>query len=467
METMDNYKKSDDVEADFWDLLYSFCRKWKQALAAALAGALLLGGYGYLKNRMVSQVPARQDLQEADLTKEESSNVAEAVRLKNEIDGLEEYVENSILMQTDAYRKERVVLLYCIDGASIQELPKIAECYSSFLMYGKAADAVKKHNRVFEDIKAVYLTELISVWEAAEAQKQVILENPQNFAAQKLLYIEVTGEDAGMAEQLAKALQSSMKEYARSVKKTCGVHNLTLLNDAYSTKIDSTLQSQQREKRELLKSQRINLNSLTSTLNAQQLQAYENETGIRSEDKSEIEKEAVSKNVSLKYIILGFSGGIFIYGCIFAAIYLLKGVVRSEREFKAYYRIPYYGRCVLKKTQPHSVKTEDDLKRIVGRIGLACRKRGIEKLCLLAEFTPSIQEKEMLASMTEKLQETKLELRDVSFKDISQYDLLEDNLAVIAVCKIGKTSYSMLNNAIEFYLENDIRMMGAVLLDCR
>ena len=31
MEKMNDYKKSDDIEADFLDLLYSFCRKWKQA----------------------------------------------------------------------------------------------------------------------------------------------------------------------------------------------------------------------------------------------------------------------------------------------------------------------------------------------------------------------------------------------------------------------------------------------------
>ncbi len=468
MEKMNDYKKSDDIEADFLDLLYSFCRKWKQAAVFAIAGTLLLGGYSYLKNR-TADTSAETVSQEKELTKEERSSVTEAVRIKTEIDGLEEYLEHSVLMQADAYSKEHVVLLYCIDGASIQELPKIAESYLSFLRYGKAAEAVIKENKKFDSIKAPYLTELISVWEAAEAQRQVILENPDAFKTQKLLYIEVTGKDAEMADQLAEAIQISLKEYASSVKKSCGNHILTLLDDTHSIRTDSTLQAQQREKRDLLKSQQANLNVLVSTLNEEQKQVYEKEAQPDQEEESAEADKPAAIQISFKYIILGCCGGIFIYGCMFACSYLLKGVIRSEQEFKSYYRIPFYGKLKLKASMSTPVNGEDSVRQMLARISLACKKQKVNKLYLLTEFTPGIQETEFLKYLTDQLKDQGIQAAagESLSKGSSQWELPEHDFAVAAVCKIGATSYSVLNNAIEFYLENDVPVIGAVLLDIR
>ena len=51
--------------------------------------------------------------------------------------------------------------------------------------------------------------------------------------------------------------------------------------------------------------------------------------------------------------------------------------------------------------------------------------------------------------------------------DISQWNMLEEAGTVLLVCSIGETTYPMVNHAMEFYCENDIDVMGAVLFDAR
>lgn len=473
MDRTDSYKKTEDLEIDLIDMVRSFCRKWKQIMACALAGMVLLGGYGYLKNRN-ADVTGEEVIEETELTDEERLGVAEAVQLKKENDEIEEYVKSSILMQADAYHKDSVILQYCIHATDIHTLPKAVESYSAFLTYGQAAEAVQKDSS-FRSIKTLYLAELISSWQTADSQNGMIIDRSQDREAEKILYVEVTGKDEKMAQQLAQAVKKSLEEYTPSVKKTCGSHRLTLLNEIKRTRADSTLLSQQREKRELLKTGRANLKAMTDGLSKMQKMAYVEETGTEKEEEPEIITGSDMGSV-LKYIIFGLCAGVFAYGCVFVCLYLLRNAIRSENEFQSYYKVPLYGSMSVKKTAGRGkasvsgrVGDETGLEQMLGRIRLACKKQGIEKLCLAAEFSAGTKEQAVLESISKQLQDWGIHavMGKVPDSDISQWDMLEEAGTVLLVCSIGETTYSMVNHAMEFYLENDFGVMGAVLLDGR
>lgn len=473
MDRTDSYKKTEDLEIDLIDMVRSFCRKWKQIMACALAGMVLLGGYGYLKNRN-ADVAEEEVIEETELTDEERLGVAEAVQLKKENDEIEEYVENSILMQADAYHRDSVILQYCIRATDIHTLPKAVESYSAFLTYGQAAVAIQKDSS-FRSIKALYLAELISAWQAADSQNGIIIDRSQDREAEKILYVEVTGKDEKMAQQLAQAVKKSLEEYTPSVKKTCGSHRLTLLNEIKRTRADSTLLAQQREKRELLKTGRANLKAMTDGLSKMQKMAYVEETGIEKEEEPEIITDTGMGSV-LKYIIFGLCAGVFAYGCVFVCLYLLRNAIRSENEFQSYYKVPLYGSMSVKKTAGRGKTAvsgragdETGLAQMLGRIRLACKKQGIEKLCLAAEFSAGSKEQAVLEGISKQLKDWGIYavMGKVPDSDISQWDMLEETGTVLLVCSIGETTYPMVDHAMEFYLENDIGVMGAVLLDGR
>ena len=112
-----SWKRTEDIEIDFMNLLHRFLGQWKQILACALVFAVAGAGFGYVKNRSSTGVSEAVTAEETELTETELQNVKDAAALEAEIRGLEEYMGNSILMQIDPYNKHMVILLYSIDHA--------------------------------------------------------------------------------------------------------------------------------------------------------------------------------------------------------------------------------------------------------------------------------------------------------------------------------------------------------------
>lgn len=131
----DDWKKTDDIEIDLADLLKQLCMQWKQILLCALAFAVLAGGYGYVKNKSTAKVQNTDAVQDIELTPEEEQGVQSAVQLYRETAGLEQYLENSLLMRTDPYHKHKIYLLYSIEQAEWREVQKITESYLSFALH--------------------------------------------------------------------------------------------------------------------------------------------------------------------------------------------------------------------------------------------------------------------------------------------------------------------------------------------
>ena len=146
MESQYSWKRTEDTEIDLTDLLYRFCVQWKRIAVCALAFALVFGGAGWLKSRGAISESEFITEEETTLTESEEQAVEDAVRLNREISGLEEYLDNSVLMQLDSYHRVRYVMLYSIKCEEKMELPGIVESYLNFVSNGGAADALKEQD---------------------------------------------------------------------------------------------------------------------------------------------------------------------------------------------------------------------------------------------------------------------------------------------------------------------------------
>ena len=149
----------------------------------------------------------------------------------------------------------------------------------------------------------------------------------------------------------------------------------------------------------------------------------------------------------------------------------MRNTVRSESEFQSYYNVPLYGSVSARKTagKTGQDKAGNRLEQTLGRIRLACKKQGIEKLCLAAEFSAGTKEQAVLEHILQQFQDWGIHavIGKEPDSDISQWNMLEEAGTVLLVCSIGETTYPMVNHAMEFYCENDIDVMGAVLFDAR
>lgn len=469
-----SWKKTEEVEINLIDLLQKLCRQWKQIAVCAVIFACLLGGYRYIKDRSAaSTTGADTAAEEIVLTKDEQQRVNGAVELSEEIAATEKYLDESILMNVDPYHKDRVLLLYSIDDATKSTKQKIVESYLTFLTAGGAIEAIQKTDSERWDINKSYLSELISAYQRTDSSYQIVLEDT---TAETLFYVDVTGKDDEMAEELAQAIQDAIEGYHDVVKETAGKHTLTLVSSEQGVKSDSSLATQQHDKNYQLSTNLASLKVLTDSFSEQQNLVYEELLTEDDAEGTEQQKEVVSTGISKKWVALGFVGGIFVYCCIFACFYLLRDTVKSMEELKAHYNFPIYGGIILKKGTKGTGEDlagnqkdqyEREKAQLLNRIRLACQNQKLSKICIATDFSLNEQEKSFVESASKQLKEWGIDiiLGENVTGNVSIWDALTEVGNVLMIYKLGTTTHQMIDEEMSFYTENNLEVIGAMTIE--
>ncbi len=468
------WKRTQELEVDLTDLMRKLCGKWKQAAACALACAVALGGCGWLK-AAGSKEAERLDSQEGlELTVEEERAVLDAVQLAKENSSLEAYLDHSVLMQVDAYHKEKFLMLYSIDHAKRQELPKITESYLNFIGNGGAAADLKKAGGSWAKVDRSYLAELITAYQKTYSSPyQVVVDGPadSSLLSESLFYVEVTGKDAESAQQMSLDMQKVLEGYSAKVKKQAGSHKLALVSCVESVAIDSGLQAQQHDKKAQLSANQANLEAMTGAFTKAQMVQYRDAADVEAkEEETEDIGGSAGFGTVIKYMVLGFAAGIFLYGGMFVCRYLFSDLVKSAEEMKRLYVFPFYGDipmqgCGAKGSAKKSGKRMPAVQQgqLLMRIRLFCKAHGITSFYAVSDFSFEGQEKKCLESIAEQLKGSGVDMAIVENMgmDTAMWDGLVETGNVLVVCRFGTTTHRMVDDAMGFYLESGISVMGA------
>lgn len=496
MEGNRSWRRTEGIQIDFSNLTCRLRQQWKRMAVCALIFAVLAGGYSYLADTGSSAgseaeqlttvdeeetvAPVTDTVQEVKTKEEQIQGVVDAVYLTQEIERLEEYMDCSILMQVDPYHKNHVILLYSIENAPERSVQKITESYLSYLANGGAADALQKADQEWSAVESSYLAEMFNV-----SQK------PGGTDMEILLSVEVTGKDAAMAGKLASSIQGALKDYSRTVRELCGSHTLSLVSNEAGERLDAALLAQQREKHTQQTANRTGLKMLLDGFDEEQKKMYqmqnaEDYQADACESWAEI-KESIAaesqmqgdppaavaddglpeeetagtdavqqRGISVLYVLLGFLGGIFTYSMIYAVWYVAQGTIKSAREFRLYYAIPFYGS--VSTGQLHRKNSD-----LLNRIRLFCMKHHINEILLAAEFTASPEEKDVMQELICQMQECGIHalFTEKADTDPSIWETLPKDPAVLLLCGIDRTAYQRVDEVMEFYLENNVRVLGA------
>ncbi len=485
------WKRTEEIEIDLLDLLRRLCMQWKQIAACALVFAVMAVGFGWIKNRNSADISEPVTAKEAELSETEGQQVADALRLKGEISGLEEYMENSVLMQADPYHKARYIMLYRVDQAKQQELAGITEGFLNYIANGGAAEILAQHSDRWKMDKS-YMAERVSAYPKTYSFSSPIVTDGRiddRESMESLFYVEVTGKNAREAKQLAIDMQKVLEQYCSKWKEKAGSHRLTLLNCMESIVADSGLMSQQNDKRTKLSSDKLNLKAMTDAFTQEQMAVYQDAAGEEDDKEKKhsdgILQENVSENnlkSSIKYMLLGLFAGIFLYSCIYMCGYVFQNKVKSIDEIKERYTFPVYGGICLSGESGNSSRiltkastgkfavsgtwqdgygcTEE---QILSRIRIACKKQEVNRLYAVSDFLLGPQEKECLERMAGKLQNMGIDIsvEENIYADTELWDKLAETGNVLMVFRMGTTTHQMIDNVMGFYNENGIHVIGA------
>lgn len=471
-ENNSSWKKTDEVEINLIDLLKKLCRQWKAVVVCAIVFAALIGGYKTMSNRRASNVTDQVKTAQASLTADEKQRVKAALELSDGIEGQEAYLSDSILMNVDSSKRDKATLLYSVENAAKKDKQKIVESYLNYILSDDIVEQIQSSDKKTWNMDASYLAELIFAWQKTESTNQIVISEVEENA---MIVVELTGKDADMAKKLADAVQGIIQKYQPIVQKVAGKHKLTLLSAVQSVKSDNDLATRQNDKRSQLSTALYNLKTITDSFTEQQKLAYNDK--LAESGRQVQEQTNVSGGISIKWIAVGFIGGIAVYCCLFACWYLLRDTVKSLDEVKEHYTFPVFGGITLKKGSKGngeglSGKEKDTYEReraqLLNRIRLACKTQKIDKICLATDFSFSEQDKNFLTIAQKQLKEWGLNviLGENAAGNVAVWDEMTEVGVVLVVCKIDTTTHKAIDEEMSFYQENNLQVLGAAVIEC-
>lgn len=322
---MDN--QNHEQEIDLKDLIFTVLHKWRGIVLAAIIIGVLLGGYKLsagLRHRAVGT-----DTQKTDyIDNLDSYNTSKMMYtngigfIKDEIDSLQDYYMNSVLMHINPYNE----YVATADVFVNVDMPKIAG--GTYLVATDPADSILKAYE--SSIKRADAIGNVSGTVIKPEYLRELITTSVDYTGNVLTVTAVYKDEAG-AKQILDALLDSLKNEYPAVQRTMGSHNIEIMNERVDVVTDQGLANTQQACTNSLSALQ---KSLTDTKNAlKALIPPTPPTGIAS----------VGVGSAIKYGILGIVLGAFLSIFCICVTFLMSDKLSSDKELKKRFGIRILG----------------------------------------------------------------------------------------------------------------------------
>lgn len=230
------------------DLLWKILKSWRVIIIFAVIFALLGAVLSYEKqNQIISN--ASLDAETA-LTEDELQDVARAQTIKRYLRERKDYQKESVYINLDAYNVNVVTLQYYIDADSVNEKKSgvLLDSYRSYIESNAVAGDVLRVSDISLD--NLYIGELIRFTNYdvdMEISLQTLQEQMMRLEGSydRILIVDVMGQNAEEAGMLADAVEKALTEYGKKLSGQVAAHELFLLNRYESVEVNPTVAAAQ------------------------------------------------------------------------------------------------------------------------------------------------------------------------------------------------------------------------------
>ena len=313
------YQKKTNIRDLFFHILY----RWRSILAAALIGALLLGGYAYMSNRNKTKADkttaAAEETTEAGTLRGnyEASNALYQHLLDDNI----QYREQSIVMRINPYQVWKATAAYAVvpdgtDGtagdSSYDPLYPIAAAYSTLVFDELDINRLKQ---IYGDTDLNYINEVVTVKSPASGAHTF-----------SVITVGLTRE---MADESLASMQEMVEKASRGSIQQVGKHKIVLLSRYIRQTVDTDMESRQA--------------AVAKNIATYQTAITNNNSSISKAPSAVKTTTKTSKKPGALYAAAGLALGMLLLACCYGAGYLFSDKLRSARELTERFGVPVYG----------------------------------------------------------------------------------------------------------------------------
>ena len=391
------FEKDYGREISFRDLFFHLLYRWRSILAAALIGAVLLGGYTWLSNRSksaVRTVPVTAEDSAAETEEPEGEPAGANIRVyRRLIDETEDYFNRSVLMRLNPYAVWKATAVYSVipeeaagteASGEIGEEVRIAAAYPSLIYDNLDTDRLEI---IYEDADPKYIREAVTALYVADTGT---------------FTVEAVGLTKEMAaESLACFDEAVMKTSQGDIQRS-GKHSVARISDCIAQGFDPNVLLRQ--------------NEVLANYNSYVKVAYPDGKPAEEGNAAGQGKRAGAKKSRIfRFAVIGFIAAAFLMICLYGMLYLLSRKLRKARELTDQFGVPVYGQLNHTRARrpgkgPDSLiekwefrKTKTDREAVLENTCALVREHSGEGGVLLTGTLPTERIQALADSMKERL----------------------------------------------------------------
>ena len=489
----------EERKIDLLDMIADILSHWRGLLVALIIGAILMGGFSYVKSyrNVQSEQEAEEEPELDEMSVEEqlaqledSLSDSEKISVAATVDDEREYLykdtyyRESIYMHLDPLNIARTELVYRIQAEDGSLAQRLGTVYKNIVGGVGVYDWVEQQ----AGIPAEYAAELISV----STDPAIFVGNgAQNISiGSDSLKVTVMQKDEKTCEQLAEAVNSYMEEQQKNLAEKLGSHELILLSETSGKSISTDTMVRQIDYGNQLINLKAGIASAKAGFTEDQQKYYDLLTWEEKAKEAEMdhkdaatEEEPVleSPSVSKKYVLLGAVLFAFVYAGILFLLYIFNSKIRVSDELQNLYHIPQIG-VVVKDSKKKFIldKWVDDLRHYGKRkfdakqsmelafaaVKIAAVKNKLNTICLmgcnLEAGAGSVCENLKTALEKEGINVTVLDNVLYNAESMEKVDTMT---GVVLVEKAGSTLYNEIANELALLKRQDIAILGGIIVE--
>lgn len=484
-------------EIDLLDMIADVLSHWRGLIVALVLGAVLLGGFSYMKSlRTVQNVQQPETVVQEETTVEEQltqleqslddkslATVLAVVDDEKEYDLKKTYSENSIYMQLNPLQTVQTELIYQVQTADGSMDGQLGALYTSLLNNVGLYDWVAQQT----GIEAGYVGELIS----AETVSSLTILSKEMTLGTNCIKVSILQSDTEACQKLSDAVKAYMSEEQKKLNDEFGQHALVLVSETIDSIMNKNLMNEQIRSRNEIASLQSTIAAAKADFTEEQKQYYELVTWEEAEHSEQPEQPAQSVTaeenpvptpaVSKKYILLGAVLFAFVYAVVICMAYIFNTKLRVSDELQSIYGIPQIGLVVresgrkvfldkwvdsLRHYGKRKFTAEQSMELAFAAIKITAVKNGLNNICLMGCNMSAGADKvcESLKAALEKEQISVSVLDNVLY-DAEAMAKMSAMQGAVLVEKAGSTLYNEVASELELLKRQDIRVLGGIIVE--
>lgn len=484
-------------EIDLLDMIADVLSHWRGLIVALVLGAVLLGGFSYMRSlRTVQNVQQPETVVQEETTAEEQlsrleqslddkslATVLTVVDDEKEYELKKTYSENSIYMQLNPLQTVRTELIYQVQTADGSMDGQLGALYTSLLNNVGLYDWVAQQT----GIEAGCVGELIST----ETVSNLTILSKEMTLGTNCIKVSILQSDTEACQKLADAVKAYMSEEQKKLNDEFGQHALVLVSETIGSIMNKNLMNEQIRSRNEIASLQSTIAAAKADFTEEQKQYYELLTWEEAEHSEQPEQPSQNATaeenpvptpaVSKKYVLLGAVLFAFAYVVVICMAYIFNTRLRESDGLQSIYGIPQIGLVVresgrkvfldkwvdsLRHYGKRKFTAEQSMELAFAAIKIAAVKNGLNNICLMGCNMRAGADKvcESLKAALEKEQISVSVLDNVLY-DAEAMEKMDVMQGAVLVEKAGSTLYNEVAGELELLKRQDITVLGGIIVE--